>query len=294
MIKSAGKQRLHPYFDADAISLIFSRTYERRCINHAVSTRCRKSNVMCQKKRHVNFFNWYPRYFFSAWYPSAYVPTRKKGMNVSLHLARQNSVQCIANLSHFLCITFSKRRRKPNGRRYFPNNRQHLAGDASIFRSVARQHVRADARKTRVAANLITFDRSASSSLPRGSLTYRKRAAPRSETRTTYSALSVRRWTSKCNATAVPYEPRVKRNQLHGCESPLECGRGSDVLFSVPHSFHSGENYDLCEIKLLSELEFVNVIYFRSFVSFLVEQESEAREFTLKHIRVFIFTFLFF
>lgn len=32
-------------------------------INHDASTRCRKSNVRCQKKRHANFFNWYSRFF---------------------------------------------------------------------------------------------------------------------------------------------------------------------------------------------------------------------------------------
>lgn len=74
-------------------------------------------------------------------------------MNVSLHLARQNFAQCIANLSHFLCITFSKRRRESNGRRYFPNNRQ--AGVYFSFR--ARAATRVHAEKT--CANLIIFDR---------------------------------------------------------------------------------------------------------------------------------------
>lgn len=78
-------------------------------------------------------------------------------------IALQNSVQCIANLSHFLCITFSKRRRREsNGRRYFPNNRQRLA---SIFRSQRARRgathgheTRTAVRAVRAAANLITFD----------------------------------------------------------------------------------------------------------------------------------------
>jgi len=92
------------------------------------------NQTLCVKRSDTPIFLTDIRDFFNAWYSSARIPTRKKGMNVSLHLAQQNSVQCIANLSHFLCITFSKRHRKPNGRRYFPNNRQHLAGVYFSFR----------------------------------------------------------------------------------------------------------------------------------------------------------------
>lgn len=122
-------------------------------------------------------------FFFNTWCNG---PVRPHSYAEEVHecfiasRAQQNSVQCIANLSHFLCITFSKRprRREPNGRRYFPNNRQHL-GRRLFFVSprARRQH----AGKSRGAANLITFDRQrASRERPSYvSLTYRKCALGR-------------------------------------------------------------------------------------------------------------------
>lgn len=168
------------------------------------------NQTLCVKRSDTPIFLTDIRDFFNAWYPSACVPTRKKGMNVSLHLAQQNSVQCIANLSHFLCITFSKRRRKPNGRRYFPNNRQHLAGVYFSFRP--RDNTRAHTRWKRVAANLITFDRrrrKLSSPLRRFNVPETRRCAceKRETTRTMYSAqyVAMNYLAPKCDATVVPY-----------------------------------------------------------------------------------------
>lgn len=253
------------------------------------------------------------RDFFNTWYPSACVPTRKKGMNVSLHLARQNSVQCIANLSHFLCITFSKHRRKPNGRRYFPNNRQHLA--YVYFFSFLRATTRGRTQgKTRVAEfNYFRSEVQAlSSPLRKFNVPETRRSA--CEKRETSGTMY---WCTLCTHCSV-HRNELSRSEMRCCSGSLWTGwketgytdtkvflmkssrrmrrsRSSDILLSALYSFHSQENYDLCEIKLRCP-NWSLLMWSISEVSsvFLAEYKNETRELTLKqHIWVLIFTFLF-
>lgn len=84
----------------------------------------------------------------------------------------------------------------------------------SIFRSAARQHMRADARKTRVAANLITFDRRCKLFSPSRKFNVpetRQRACEKRDTTRTVMYVVMNCLTSRCNATAVPYEPVEKK-----------------------------------------------------------------------------------
>lgn len=67
-------------------------------------------------------------------------------MNVSLRRAAKFRTMHCKFISFSMHYFFSKRRRGPNGQRYFPNNRQHLA---SIFRCVPRGSSRNTTRALR-------------------------------------------------------------------------------------------------------------------------------------------------
>lgn len=161
------------------------------CVNqNGVSTWYRKSNVTHVRRSDTPIFLSYVRDFFfstrNTRRPIRFCAEEKHECFIA-SLARQNSVQCIANLSHFLCITFSKRRREPNGRRYFPNNRQHLAGrlffvsprDAGVAQHEA--HGRGGGGSGARRCEFNYFRSETSFSLLYGNLTYRKRVGDRDE-----------------------------------------------------------------------------------------------------------------
>jgi len=226
-------------FGVDDISLIFfADLYEQRTYSIYIMLyrHTAINQTLCVRRSDMPIFLTDIRHFFNAWYLSTCVSTRKEDMNVSLHLAQQNSVQCIANLSHFLCITFSKRRRKPNGRRYFPNNRQHLAGVYFSFRrATTHEEQRTEGRKG-VSGNACRCEfnyfrsQAQGSSLPYGSLTYRKHAEARmwnekrrelcTNPHESYVLCSVRRdELSRSKMRCYSDSLRLKRNGLHRRES---------------------------------------------------------------------------